>query len=152
LAVLADVVSTSLFTSNVDSLHEKTGAPVRTVHGTLRQAKCTACGEVVVLPESSSIHPGCPSCGNWLRHDVVLWGEPTRNFDEFQQEVERADVILIVGASGEVTDIEEISRIAREMGKKIIEINPKKSPATKYANVYFDCSADEILPKIVSLI
>jgi NAD-dependent deacetylase len=147
---LADEAQVLLFTSNVDSLHEKSAVKAKEVHGALREARCTACGKTTKLPSRNVGHPGCPSCGNWLRHDVVLWGEPTRFNSELFESAAGTDCLLIIGASGEVTDTEELSALARKSGTKIVEINPRHTPSSKNADVFVMSGADEAVQKISS--
>jgi len=147
---LADVADVSLFTSNVDSLHKNSAMNAKEVHGTLRSARCTSCMKTTELPSKAMGHPGCPACGNWLRHDVVLWGEPTRFTDELFESAEKSDCLLIIGASGEVTDTEELTVKARKAGVKVVEINTKHTPSSKNANVFVMAPSDSATKMISS--
>ncbi|MFN3929596.1 MAG: SIR2 family NAD-dependent protein deacylase, partial [Thermoflexus sp.] len=68
-----------LITQNVDGLHQQAGSRrVIELHGNLWRVRCVKEGRAwvdrrVPLPE---IPPRCPTCGAWLRPDVVWFGEP----------------------------------------------------------------------------
>jgi NAD-dependent deacetylase len=139
------------FTSNVDSLHLAAGSKAKEIHGCLRQARCMMCLAPVVLPEGSILrNPACQSCGNWLRHDVVLWGEEVRHTDDLEVALSQADVLLLIGASGDVTDIERMAETMNHRGKKVIEINPKPSAATPYTDIFIKEKSDDVVPLIAS--
>ena len=132
VSLLEDMDGVVTFTSNVDSLHLKSASNAKEIHGCLRRARCMACHEVVVLPENTMQHnPACPSCGNWLRHDVVLWDEQVRHTDELAEALEECDALLLIGASGDVTDVEGMARRMKERGKNVVEINPKDRKSTR---------------------
>lgn len=139
---LADIADVSLFTSNVDSLHKSSAMNAKEVHGALRTARCTSCMKITELADGAVTHPGCPSCGNWLRHDVVLWGEPTRFNDELFESAEESDCLLIIGASGEVTDTEDLTASARKAGTKIVEVNLRHTPSSKNADAFVMAPSD----------
>jgi NAD-dependent SIR2 family protein deacetylase len=67
----------TLITQNVDGLHQRAGSTdVLELHGNIHRIKCFA--ENVVVNdwrESLDAPPRCPRCGNWLRPDVVWFGE-----------------------------------------------------------------------------
>jgi len=150
VSLLEEQGGATTFTSNVDSLHLKSSSNAKEIHGCLRHARCMACKEVVFLPEEMSQHnPACPSCGNWLRHDVVLWDEQIRHTEELADSLEQSDTLLLIGASGDVTDVEGMARRMRERGKKIIEINPNPTSATSLVTLHFGHPADVVLPMIV---
>src|SRR5262245_44513314 len=69
----------AVVTQNVDGLHARAGSTgVLELHGNLRRTKCFAeCG--VRIDDLAGLPPGeppvCPRCGEWLRPDVVWFGE-----------------------------------------------------------------------------
>ncbi|MDQ3817462.1 MAG: NAD-dependent protein deacylase, partial [Acidobacteriota bacterium] len=69
----------TLVTQNVDGLHQAAGSRgVLELHGNLWRARCTRCGTKYDLRnreiEASRTYT-CEECGNYLRPDVVLFGE-----------------------------------------------------------------------------
>jgi len=150
VSILEDTLKeVKTFTSNVDSLHLASGSRAKEIHGCLRQARCMMCMTPVSLPKGSVLkNPACPSCGNWLRHDVVLWGEEVRLTEELEEALNQADVLLLIGASGDVTDIERMAETMKRSGKKVIEINPKPSAATPHTDIFIKEKSDDVMPLI----
>jgi NAD-dependent deacetylase len=151
VSILEDTLKeVKTFTSNVDSLHLASGSRAKEIHGCLRQARCMMCMTPVSLPKGSVLkNSACPSCGNWLRHDVVLWGEEVRHTEELEEALNQADVLLLIGASGDVTDIERMAEKMMRRGKNVIEINPNPTTATPYSSLSFRENSDVILPSLV---
>jgi len=151
LRKLSEILPIKLVTTNVDSLHARSGIDSIEIHGTLRKLRCMMCGEIDELAcEQHAEHPACSRCGNWRRHDVVLWGEEIKRFDEFQELLDRADCLLLIGLSGAVTQTNEVSRSFRRKGGSVIEINPSTfTPATFHTSVSIRTTADEALERIV---
>lgn len=152
--VIADLVKqgrAEVVTTNVDSLHLRTGVDALEVHGTMRHLKCMSCGVIDLLDRGQATpHPACLRCGNWRRHDVVLWGELTRYGERYDRLFEEADCLILVGLSGMVTGTGKIARKFRKKGGTVIEINPTlMTPATLYTTISIRKSADVVLPKIV---
>lgn len=151
---LSEIKDVTVATTNVDSLHRKTGTYAYEIHGSLRNIKCSNCEDIKRLDNDIvTQHISCEKCGVKMRHDVVLWDESVRYTEEVENAINDADCIIFIGMSGTVTDIEEISKKARETGKSIIEINPaEETPATKYSNVSLKVNSDQAFPKIVEKI
>ena len=147
---LEEKLGARVATTNVDSLHFRCGTSAFEIHGTLRKFKCFSCSYRAEVPVgSASFHPGCPQCGNWLRHDVVLWGESVQRASEYKSFIESADLVLFVGMSGSVTDTGEIARNARLRGAFVVEINPAIfTPATKYTSCSIRMNSDEAFSEI----
>jgi len=106
----------SIITQNVDGLHQKGGAQrVLEIHGTLSTASCMHCGRRVTIEEVASdveeglLPPLCLECGEPLKPDVVLFGEPlSPDYREAMEEAQRADLILVVGSSMQVSPANQL--------------------------------------------
>lgn len=148
---LSEIFSIDVVTTNVDSLHKRSGVDAIEIHGTLRKLRCMMCGEIDELERFQPVrYPACKHCGNWRRHDVVLWGESIKRFDEYQDLLETADCLMLVGLSGAVTQTNDMSRLFRKNGGKVIEINPSTfTPATFYTSTSIRTTADVALDGIV---
>jgi NAD-dependent protein deacetylase/lipoamidase len=97
----------AVVTQNVDGLHQRAGSrAVVEVHGSLREAECTACG--IRVPMSDAIAslplPACPECGEVLKPGVVMFGEllPVDAIERAQKLTRDAGLLLVVGSSLEV--------------------------------------------------
>ena len=141
-------------TTNVDSLHARSGTSALEIHGTLRTLRCLACGAKTDTGRGKLVeHPACKDCGNWRRHDVVLWGEEVRHLDELEELTNEADTLLLIGMSGVVTSTKELSKAVNRGGGSVIEINPSIfTPATWFTDVSLRMKADEACKRLENLV
>ncbi|MGI6129441.1 MAG: SIR2 family NAD-dependent protein deacylase, partial [bacterium] len=93
-------------TQNIDGLHQKAGAQnVLEVHGHIRTVRCNRCGstypmETALAQLSKRPQPTCEKCGQGVRPDVVLFGDMMPPaFGQAMQEVQRSQLVLVVGSS-----------------------------------------------------
>lgn len=151
---LENLIDVQVATTNVDSLHHRIGTSALEIHGTLRTLRCMACQETSETILGVGVeHPACPKCGNWRRHDVVLWGENIKDFEKFESSVEEADTLLMIGMSGAVTSTKELSKRMKRKGGSVIEINPSLfTPATLHTNVSIRKNADEACKTLEKLL
>ena len=106
----------AVITQNVDGLHQKGGSSqVLEIHGTLSSASCTHCGrqvpagEVLNDVEEGVLPPLCSECGEVMKPDVVLFGEQlASDYLLALDEAHKADLIMIVGSSMEVSPANQI--------------------------------------------
>lgn len=91
-----------LVTQNVDDLHERAGSRrVHHVHGSLRSAWCTACGERHAWDGPLRHRPPCPTCeASDLRPDIVWFGEVPHGLDLVEDALEECDLFVSIGTSG----------------------------------------------------
>ena len=144
----------TVITQNIDSLHQKAGSrKVYEFHGTLRTLVCLGCSKEYSAAEVDLgfLPPECRMCGGLLKPDVVLFGEPIPEPANSQSffEAEIADVMLVIGSSGEVLPACMIPHIAKGHGAAIIEINVKESQFThQISDVFIQAPATEALTKL----
>ncbi len=129
----------ALITQNVDDLHERAGSRnVLHLHGSLRLVRCTACGREfeVTIPPNVPPLPTCPECSSLLRPGVVWFGEmlPPDVLQKAFEEVERSDLIIVIGTSAVVQPAASLPLVVRRKGGMIIEINPDETPLTSIAD------------------
>lgn len=101
----------AIITQNVDGLHQKGGAKrVFEIHGTLSSVSCMHCGEsadleqVIADVEEGLLPPLCIECGEPLKPDVVLFGEPlSPDYKQALEEAQKADLLMVVGSSMQVS-------------------------------------------------
>jgi NAD-dependent deacetylase len=66
----------TVVTQNIDGLHQQAGSRgVVELHGNIRRARCTVCRLAHEIPADGDRPEACEECGNFLRPDVVLFGE-----------------------------------------------------------------------------
>lgn len=151
-------------TQNVDDLHERAGSTrVAHLHGRLLQSRCFDCGtrrgpDPITLdlaaPEGGGREapPACDTCGGPMRPDVVWFGEalPEDAWDAGVQAISRCDRVVVVGTSGLVQPAASLPRLARELGKPVLEINPVPSAVTPLADVHWAMTASAGLERLAA--
>lgn len=142
-----------LVTQNIDALHHRAGSRrVLEIHGNAFRTVCSVCDyEIEGLQYDTPKSTTCPSCGAWLRPDVVWFGEP---LDEAL--VERAfvaaaacDLFLSIGSSLLVQPAASLPEVALSSGARIIEVNMEPTWLTPEADWSFQGPAGEVLPALV---
>ena len=145
----------AVITQNIDNLHQAAGSQVvHEFHGATRELVCLGCAGRLPAFEMDwrELPPLCPRCGGLLKPDFVFFGEaiPERAGTLSFAAAEAADVMLVVGTSGEVMPACSLPRVAKERGAKIIEVNLGPSAYTaRVSDIFLDGPAGEILPSLV---
>ena len=156
LADLAQRVSLSLVTQNVDDLHERAGSVVDAhVHGSLFALRCFACGRAHDGPLEDyvdgvqRVEPmRCAACGDRIRPGVVWFGEalPDDAWDAATEAATRYTLMLVVGTSGLVYPAAGLPAVARRQGAIVIEINPEPTALSADADHVWRATAAVALP------
>lgn len=125
----------SVITQNIDNMHQEAGnQEVIEYHGNSKWLKCGKCGSRYEVSEVNlePLPPRCDSDLEVLKPDFVFFGEgiPPDAASKSVDEVSRADLLLIVGTTGEVMPAGMLPSIASSHGARIIEINPSRSAFT----------------------
>ena len=144
-------------TQNVDNLHYIAGSKqVMEIHGNRTKLRCIGCEarwhrhefEIGEFP------PECPECGDLVKSDTVMFGEPIprsvleRCFDE----VELCDCIIVVGTSATVYPAASFPQTVKERGGLMIEFNPNETPLSSISDAALRCPTGESLPGVVKRI
>jgi NAD-dependent deacetylase len=124
----------AVVTQNIDGLHQAAGSErVIEYHGNVRQCRCVECGRTYPAEEllMERLPPRC-ECGGVLKPDFVMFGEPipADAVRDAEREAERADVLLVIGTTGEVYPAALVPSLAKETVATIVEINPEPSAHT----------------------
>lgn len=148
--------ATIIITQNVDDLHEQAGSEdVIHLHGNIARNRCSGdCGEEApaIPADDDGTPPRCPSCGAYLRPDVVWFGEslPSDALFRAAKLAEQCDVMLVVGTSGMVYPAAGLPASARKHGSHIIEVNPVASSISTIAEIHLQAAAGEVLPQVIA--
>ena len=147
----------ALITQNIDNLHQLAGSKkVIEFHGNTRDLLCLSCGKIKAAnPEVLEILPPRCSCGGILKPDCIFFGEPIPQDAWFasRREIAAADVVLIVGSTGEVYPAASLPHQAAENGARILEINPEESSFTRtITDVFIALSAGRAMNRIEELL
>lgn len=148
----------TLVTQNIDNLHRKAGTQnVIDYHGNALQLVCNRCEhyETEVTSFLNTLPPLCSRCGHVLKPDFIFFGEgiPEKAYHQSIHDAQHADVLLVIGTSGEVSPANRVPFIAKENGAFIIEVNNDKSNYTNaITDIFLQGKAGEILPAIDAII
>lgn len=146
-----------IITQNIDNLHQKAGSKkVYEFHGRLNYFVCPQCQTYYKLEdiEITQDPPKClsESCLAVLKPDFIFFGEgiPEQAYRNSIWAARNADVLIIIGTSGEIMPASSIPILAKQKGCKIIEINPNKTNYTStITDAFIQAKASEGLSKLV---
>ena len=148
-----------LITQNIDNLHQRAGSKkVIEVHGTLRKAICRRCGKIISselliqkIDESKEKVPYC-ECGGVFKPNVVLFGEMLPNLDNAIYESKRADLILTVGSSLQVSPANMLPQYCLDRGGKLIIVNFMSTYLDYLAEAVINEDVCNFLPAVVEVL
>jgi NAD-dependent deacetylase len=145
-----------VITQNIDGLHQRAGSShVIELHGSMHSFRCIEGRHRGYRWEDFSDQtekpPRCPECGDYLRPEVVWFGEglPPDAFGAAQHLSAGCDVMLIVGTSGVVYPAAAMPLIAKEAGATVIDVNPEWDALARTSDVFLQGPGGEVLPKLV---
>lgn len=148
----------SLVTQNVDNLHRIAGTQnIIELHGNIMRNKCIDCAEGFteeqvgrLKPQPGEKVPRCPSCGSFIRPDVVWFGEmlPEAEINYAQQAAAGSEVFFSIGTSSTVEPAASLAYLAKGNGAYLVEINTEETPLTAIANESIQADVCDVLPKI----
>jgi NAD-dependent deacetylase len=148
-----------LITQNIDNLHQRAGSKkVIEVHGTLRKAICRRCGKIISselliqkIDESKEKVPYC-ECGGVFKPNIVLFGEMLPNLDNAIYESERADLILTVGSSLQVSPANMLPQYCLNRGGKLVIVNFMSTHLDYLAEAVISEDVCDFLPAVVEVL
>jgi NAD-dependent deacetylase len=130
----------TLVTQNVDGLHQRAGSKrVLEVHGSLFRTRCSNddCTESQRPYPDESLHmdraPRCAVCGEFLRPDIVWFGEFLDPAIESsaREAIADCDLFVAVGTSGVVYPVAGYVEIAAHRGARTVLVNLEE-PANRH--------------------
>ncbi len=152
----------SVITQNIDHLHQDAGSKnVLEFHGTTASVSCLNCDYTISAKDLDFSHkiPTCPKCGGLLKPDFIFFSEMINPIimDKSFDEANKADVMLVVGTSGDVMPACHVPVRCKfpnhGVGGTIIEINLSESSLTNSVSDYLlKGKATEIFDKLGKLI
>ncbi|WP_461642537.1 SIR2 family NAD-dependent protein deacylase [Labilibaculum euxinus] len=148
----------ALVTQNIDNLHQMAGSKnVLEFHGNSQKLICPHCRKIY-LPEEVDLNvlpPRCHADKQILKPDFVFFGEgiPEAAYRRSLLAAQNADVVLIIGTTGEVMPAAMIPAEAKQAGAVIIEINTEASNYTnRITDIFLEGKASEVLLELEELI
>jgi NAD-dependent deacetylase len=158
LAALEEMgVVRAVITQNVDGLHQSAGSRrVIEYHGNIEALVCVFCWRRYPTRErwTRDAVPVC-DCGQILKPDVVLFGEPIPWLaqEQAEEEARTCGVLLVIGTSAQVSPACDIPRIAKASGAAVVEINPEPTSLTaSVTDIHLRGSAAEVLRSMGELL
>ena len=144
----------AIITQNIDNLHQEGGAKtVYEFHGNSKYLICTKCqsrkhvndSDLKILPVT------CSSCKGLMKPDFIFFGEgiPAFAYEMSFKLAREADLLLIVGSTGEVMPAAMVPYEAKRSGAYVVEINPKPSSFTSsVTDLFIQAKAGETLNEV----
>ena len=146
-------------TQNIDGLHQRAGSShVIELHGTMHSFRCIDGRHRGFtwddLAGQEEKPPRCPECGDYMRPEVVWFGEglPPDALNAAQQLSAGCDVMLIVGTSGVVYPAAAVPLIAKEAGATVIDVNPQWDALARTCDLFLRGPGGEVLPRLVAAV
>lgn len=145
----------AIITQNIDNLHFDAGSKeVYEFHGNSRMLICPYCSKKIAAGEADlSYVPMCDKCHAVLKPDFIFFGEgiPQEAYQKSVEAAQKADLVIIIGSTGEVVPAASMPQIAKQNGATIIEINLEKSLFTgSITDIFLQGKATEVLNKILN--
>lgn len=139
-----------IVTQNVDGLHEKAGARVLHMHGTLAGALCASCSHRWVSPAQMQPRTPCPACGAPdARPDVVWFGEIPYHMDEIALHLRDCTLFAAIGTSGQVYPAAGFVAEAAGSGAQTVELNLDRTDVSRAFDSHHIGRASKIVPRWV---
>ncbi len=150
----------AVITQNIDSLHQRAGSKkVIEFHGSASSFYCHSCkkeydAQQVLKLTREDIPWQCSECSGTVRPGVVFFGEqiPELGLAQTRRLVQEADLMLIVGTSGEVAPAGTLPQLVKNRGGKVIEINLGRTYFENISDIRFNEPAQTVLPGILEAI
>lgn len=144
----------TLITQNVDGLHAAAGSGrVIYLHGNIMETVCSTHRHPVSVPvENEEIPPRCPQCGSLCRPNVVWFGENLSaiSLNHAFKAARECELFISVGTSALVQPAASLPLEAVEHRVPVVEINPARTPLTRFADFHLSGSAGIYLPGLAA--
>ena len=141
-------------TQNVDNLHQQAGMRrLVEIHGNRTKLRCIGCE--LRWPRDGFVTEGhpprCPECGDLIKGDTVMFGEPIPPgvLDVCFQELERSDCMISAGTSATVYPAAGFPETLKLRGGYVIEANTNETPLSPLCDVVLRGPTSETLPMLV---
>ena len=140
--------SLTLVTQNVDDLHERGGvSDTIHMHGILTSMLCGSCKARWEWRDDTTADMPCPSCSTpATRPDIVWFGEMPYFMDEIERALTACDLFVSIGTSGAVYPAAGYVQMARQMGKRTLELNLEPSQGSRFFDECRHGMAGTIVP------
>lgn len=143
----------SVITQNIDGLHTKAGnTNVIEVHGHVREYVCNR--SVHHRKNTDELSEAqmkdkvvCPDCGAYMKPDVIFFGEHVKDLEKALTEIQRADLVLVLGTSLTVYPVAGLPGYCHDNTKLVI-INDSETPYDHIADLVLSEDIDTVAVKL----
>ncbi len=148
----------SVITQNIDNLHQLAGSQtIYEFHGNSHTLACTSCSCSYSIPELNfeDLPVLCPKCNGLIKPGFIFFGEgiPQYAYQKSIEEAKNADVVIVIGSTGEVVPAAYIPRMAKQNNAKIIELNTEKSMFTNsITDIFIQDKASKSMNLIIEIL
>ncbi len=146
----------SVVTQNIDGLHRKAGnSYVIEVHGNFDTFVCTASFQHPVEPlndrlvqciENKEVAK-CAVCGAPMKPNVVFFGEPVQGLEKALTEVQKADLLIVMGSSLTVYPVAQLPSYL-SVGQRLVIVNQQETPYDDRADAVIHEDIDAVVDKL----
>ncbi|KAJ0261603.1 NAD-dependent protein deacetylase SRT1 [Hirschfeldia incana] len=151
-----------VISQNVDGLHLRSGIPrekLSELHGDSFMEMCPSCGaeylrdfevETIGLKETSRKCSNA-KCGAKLKDTVLDWEDalPPKELDPAEKHCKKADLVLCLGTSLQITPACNLPLKCLRGGGKIVIVNLQKTPKDKKADVVIHGFVDKVVAGVM---
>ncbi|MFP4128352.1 MAG: NAD-dependent protein deacylase [Desulfonatronovibrio sp.] len=146
----------AVITQNIDNLHQTAGSvDVIEFHGGCGHFFCNHCRREFPASQALDLTQEdipwlCDACQGIIRPSVVFFGEqiPSAALLRTRQLADKADLVLIIGTSGEVAPANVFPQLVKQRGGQVIEINLGSTAYDGLSDLKLDMPAEMALPRI----
>ncbi|KAK4752638.1 hypothetical protein SAY87_021436 [Trapa incisa] len=154
-----------VISQNVDGLHLRSGIPrekLSELHGNSFMETCPSCGteylrdfevETIGLKETSR-NCSAEKCGAKLQDTVLDWEDalPPREMTLAEDHCSKADLVLCLGTSLQITPACNLPLKSLRGGGKIVIVNLQKTPKDKKASLVIHGFVDKVISGVMNLL
>lgn len=145
--------SLTVVTQNIDGLHQRAGnTTVLEAHGTILKARRIGGHSLFQFTPSTDFNTGpppeAPDGSTRTRPDIVLFGEQPRHMEEAVDAVQRADLVIFAGTSGQVWPVAGLLDVANLSRPQTMLLNRNPWTHGRFDVVVLDdvLALDQIVP------
>lgn len=145
--------SVTVVTQNIDGMHQRAGSKnVLELHGSVWRLRCPDHGVWEDHGEQYKTYH-CPNCGEWLRPDIVWFGDMLDEHTVRQSEtvITDCDLLISIGTSGIVYPAAGFPQLAKSVGALCVEINPDTTELSFIYDHHLRGKAGEVLVSLFVL-
>ena len=144
-----------LVTQNVDDLHERAGSnQLIHMHGELLKMRCSMSQQIFPIQGDLLSEQRCQCCAltGTLRPHIVWFGEMPLEMDRIYAALDRCDLFVSIGTSGNVYPAAGFVQAARAAGAHTVELNLEPSMQRSSFTEAQHGRASELVPRYFSSI